>query len=532
MSIVDQSFFFTPLERDNIAHAKSLTSPRASILTTLLYPLWSRVGQHIPETVAPNAITLVGTLATVQAYYLVSQYFHTQPTAAAIIAAILLLVSAICGALDGVHARRYATGSPLGDIFSKICGSTNHVFQALTLLNVIGFETTLISPDAIIGRPNGSLSNTAAAAATSAAVDSVWVKWNVLLALQLVEFLLILGRLANTVRNPLEKSLAGTVLGMVSYGIRESEISSSLMLVLFGRVMFPSFAEIARLWLVQYSGAVYSTLMIVCLASLLLVGRKIMPPQRRWTIFFCISLRCLPMVLLLPLNTTSDLTVFSDAVVVSLLTVEVYVSHIASRRIHAAVIFICCMSLVNALTTVALVIFYLVGMLADLSYSTRIPLFVPIRNVFIDGVYDLCHIGHKKVMKHALQFGNRLLVGVLSDEDCIGYKRRPVMTTEERCREVESCRFVSEVIVGSPVDGLTEEFLKKHNIHVVVCGEEYDKPDDKYYAVPRRLGILKTAPRTEGMSTSVLIKRIQEANQEELVAKDKLRGDSVVKDGA
>jgi cytidyltransferase-like protein len=531
MSIVDQSFFFTPLERDNIAHAKSLSSPRASILTTLLYPLWSRVGEHIPETVAPNSITLVGTLATVQAYYLVSQYFHTQPTAAAVIAAILLLVSAICGALDGVHARRYATGSPLGDIFSKICGSTNHVFQALTLLNVIGFETTLISPDAIIGRSHGSPASAATFDATTA-TDSVWVKWYVLLALQLVEFLLILGRLANTVRNPLEKSVTGQVLGMVSYGIRESEISSSLMLVLCGRLMFPSFAGVVRSWLIQYSGAVYSAMMIVCLASLLLIGPKVMPSQRRWTIFFCISLRCVPMVLLLPLNTTSDLTVFSDAVVVSLLTVEVYVSHIASRRIHAAVIFICCMSLVNALTTVALVIFYLVGMLADLSYSTRIPLFVPVRNVFIDGVYDLCHIGHKKVMKHALQFGNRLLVGVLSDEDCIGYKRRPVMTTEERCREVESCRFVSEVIAGSPVDGLTEEFLKKHNIHVVVCGEEYDKPDDKYYAVPRRLGILKTAPRTEGMSTSVLIKRIQEANEEELVAKDKLRGDSVVKDGA
>lgn len=528
MSIVDQSFFFTPLERDRVAHAAALTSPRPSLLTTLLYPLWSRVGDHIPETVAPNAITLVGTLATVQAYYLVSQYFHTQPTAAATIAGVLLVVSAVCGALDGVHARRYATGSPLGDIFSKICGSTNHIFQALTLLNLIGFETTLISPDALLSPSRRDASLTA----LPSVPDSVWVKWYVLLVLQLVEFLLVLGRLANTIINPNEKYLMGKVLGMVAYGIRESEISSSLILVLFGRLMFPSFAETARSLLVQYSGMAYSAMMVVCLTSLLLLGPRVMPRERRWFIFLCLVLRCLPMVLLLPLTTTSDLTVFSDAVVVSLLTVEVYVSHVASRRIHAAVILICCMSLVNALTTVALVILYLVGLLADLSYSTRIPLFVPIRNVFIDGVYDLCHIGHKRVMEHALQYGNRLLVGVLSDEDCIGYKRKPIMTTEERCREVQSCRFVSEVIPGSPVDGLTEAFIKKHNIHVVVCGEEYDKPDDKYYAAPRRMGILKTAPRTDGMSTSVLIKRIQEADKDELVAKDKQRGESGVKDGS
>jgi cytidyltransferase-like protein len=521
MSIVDQSFFFTPLERDCVAHAPSLTSRRPSLLATLLSPLWYLIGQYIPETVAPNAITLVGTLSTVQAYYLISQYFHSQPTAAASIAAILLLVSAMCGALDGVHARRYATGNPLGDIFSKICGSTNHIFQALTLLNLIGFETNLI-PDSFESFA------TSAPNRTTPVPDAAWVKWYVLLVLQLAEFLLVLGRLANTVLNPNDKSIMGMLLGTVAYGIRESEISSSLLLFLFARLLFPSLAELGRSLLLAYSGTAYTAMMVLCITSLLLLGPKTMPKERRWSILLCLALRCFPMVLLLPLTTTTDLTIFSDAVVVSLLTIEVYVSHVASRRIHAAVIVICCMSLVNALTTVALVIFYLVGMLADLSYTTRIPLFVPIRNVFIDGVYDLCHIGHKRVMEHALQFGNRLLVGVLSDEDCVGYKRKPIMTTDERCREVASCRFVSEVIAGSPVDGLTEAFIKQHNIHVVVCGEEYNKPDDKYYAVPRRMGILKTAPRTEGMSTSVLIKRIQEANKDELVAKDKLRGESAV----
>jgi choline-phosphate cytidylyltransferase len=56
---------------------------------------------------------------------------------------------------------------------------------------------------------------------------------------------------------------------------------------------------------------------------------------------------------------------------------------------------------------------------------------------------------------------------------------------------------------------MTEEFIKKHNIHVMLCGPEYDKPDDKYYAVPRKMGILKHLPRTDGISTSDIIKRIR-----------------------
>jgi choline-phosphate cytidylyltransferase len=237
------------------------------------------------------------------------------------------------------------------------------------------------------------------------------------------------------------------------------------------------------------------------------------------------------MFIILPLSETTNLSIIAAAAVVGLLNVELYVSHFAKRRVHAAVMFICFGALFNDVLALGGVILYTVGMLADVSYSTRIPLFVPVRNVFIDGVFDLCHIGHKRVMEHALRYGNRLLAGVVSDEDCMTYKRRPVMTTEERCREVAACKYVTEVIPGSPLIH-TEEFIKKHNIHVVVIGEEYDFPEDKYYAVPRRMGIIRTAPRTSGMSTSVLIDRIRAADAAELAPKDKLSGASRVQHGS
>ena len=140
----------------------------------------------------------------------------------------------------------------------------------------------------------------------------------------------------------------------------------------------------------------------------------------------------------------------------------------------------------------------------------NLPLFTVVRNVYVDGIYDLCHLGHKLAFKNALKFGTRLFVGVVNDEEATEYKRRPIMRTDERMEAVAACKYVHKVIPNAPCFGVDEEFIRRHNIHVVACSEEYDKPTDTYYAVPRRLGILKILPRTKGMSTSELIRRVVE----------------------
>lgn len=131
-------------------------------------------------------------------------------------------------------------------------------------------------------------------------------------------------------------------------------------------------------------------------------------------------------------------------------------------------------------------------------------------------VYDLCHIGHKKAFQHALALGNRLFVGVMSDDDCKTYKRPPIMTHKERCAEVDACKAVTKVIPNAPCFGLTQEFLDEHQIHVVAMGEEYltkypNPDDDPYYGLPRKLGIAVPVPRTNTLSTTDLIARIKDA---------------------
>ena len=86
----------------------------------------------------------------------------------------------------------------------------------------------------------------------------------------------------------------------------------------------------------------------------------------------------------------------------------------------------------------------------------------------------------------------------------------------ECCAEVEACKSVTKVIPNAPCFGISKEFLDKHQIHVVAMGQEYvdkwpDPADDKYYGVPRTMGIARVLPRTPGLSTSELIKRVKAA---------------------
>lgn len=139
--------------------------------------------------------------------------------------------------------------------------------------------------------------------------------------------------------------------------------------------------------------------------------------------------------------------------------------------------------------------------------------------VYCDGIYDLCHIGHKKAFQNALSLGNRLFVGVVGDKDASNYKRPPIMTGAERCAEVEACKAVTKVIPNAPCFGLTQEFLDEHQIHVVAFGEEYlerypDSKDDPYYGYVRQIGIAHPLPRTKTLSTSELIERIKNAQLE------------------
>lgn len=74
---------------------------------------------------------------------------------------------------------------------------------------------------------------------------------------------------------------------------------------------------------------------------------------------------------------------------------------------------------------------------------------------YAPGVYDLFHIGHLNILRHARARCDHLVAGVVSDETAEGMKGRPpVIPLVERLEIIRSIRFVDSAFVDNSRDKL------------------------------------------------------------------------------
>ena len=146
-------------------------------------------------------------------------------------------------------------------------------------------------------------------------------------------------------------------------------------------------------------------------------------------------------------------------------------------------------------------------------------------------VCDLFHINHINFIKRAIEVGKerhiqsdsnqdcrpaglwprvKLIVGIHDDETITEYKQAPVMTLEERVTVVEACRYVDKVIPAAPTI-ITEEFIKEHEIDLVVHAHSAEEADKYNYqhAIPKKLGIFKRIDYCEGITSTEIKERIK-----------------------
>jgi len=237
-------------------------------------------------------------------------------------------------------------------------------------------------------------------------------------------------------------------------------------------------------------------------------------------LLFCLCYRAIPAVALwlgLISGSFAILDIISQGLLISLVTSDIILAKMANRDLHPFIVIFAMLSILNNFIILVSVFLYYIGSLYEISEFLHLAIFGVTRNVYVDGVYDMCHLGHFNSFKKALSYGTRLFVGVLSDEHVKAYKRAPIMTMKERADVVATSKYVHKVIAPAPFPGIPEEFIKRHRIHVVCHSPEYDSPTDKYYTVPRKMGITRVMPRTEGMSTTELINRVRAYKTDEEV---------------
>lgn len=125
--------------------------------------------------------------------------------------------------------------------------------------------------------------------------------------------------------------------------------------------------------------------------------------------------------------------------------------------------------------------------------------------VFTNGCFDILHLGHLKLLKHAASLGRKLVVGINSDTSVQKLKgnTRPINNQSSRQQALEQLGFVDEVIVfdqDTPYD-----LIKQLQPAIIVKGGDYT-PEQ---VVGNDIAQVVIFPIIDGYSTTKLIEEIQ-----------------------
>lgn len=143
------------------------------------------------------------------------------------------------------------------------------------------------------------------------------------------------------------------------------------------------------------------------------------------------------------------------------------------------------------------------------------------KRIFVDGVFDLFHKGHRNMIRNAITRTQEkypdakiiVLVGIC-DEGVDLYKRKTITSLEERVQVIDTFlrnlqanqpQLSFEILPNSPITP-TRAFAKKHHIDIFFHGNDFSPEDiKKYYGSVLDISELETLPYTQGVSTTTLI---------------------------
>lgn len=96
------------------------------------------------------------------------------------------------------------------------------------------------------------------------------------------------------------------------------------------------------------------------------------------------------------------------------------------------------------------------------------------KNIWTNGCYDILHLGHIRLFQYAKSLGNKLIVGIDSDNRVKELKgnNRPINNEQYRKEILESIKYIDEVYIFDTSDKL-KSLIKEHNIDSIVVGDDY-----------------------------------------------------------
>jgi glycerol-3-phosphate cytidylyltransferase len=126
------------------------------------------------------------------------------------------------------------------------------------------------------------------------------------------------------------------------------------------------------------------------------------------------------------------------------------------------------------------------------------------KTVLTFGTFDLFHVGHLRILTRARQLGDRLVVGVSTDELNFSKKKiYPVFTLAERMEIIQGLTCVDSVFPEASLEQ-KGDYIKSHKADILVMGDDWQGKFDAF----KTLCDVVYLPRTEGISATKIKEHI------------------------
>lgn len=134
--------------------------------------------------------------------------------------------------------------------------------------------------------------------------------------------------------------------------------------------------------------------------------------------------------------------------------------------------------------------------------------------ILTTGVFDCLHIGHINLLERAANLGDMLIVGVVGDAAVKSVKgqNRPLMKEADRWRIVDALKCVDHAFIVNDFNPnlIIQWFESIPKLGDYNCIYVFGSDQDHFSRLSYPGVMQLTLPRTEGVSTSKLIERMNQ----------------------
>ncbi|MFA0476474.1 glycerol-3-phosphate cytidylyltransferase [Vibrio breoganii] len=133
------------------------------------------------------------------------------------------------------------------------------------------------------------------------------------------------------------------------------------------------------------------------------------------------------------------------------------------------------------------------------------------KTIITYGTFDLFHVGHVRLLKRLSEFGDRLIVGISSDEFNDIKGKKSFFSYAERAEIVSACRYVSEVFPEHDWEQKQRD-VQRFSADIFAMGDDWE---GKFDFLREHCEVIYL-PRTEDVSTTDIKRTLSSLKKSDL----------------